>query len=191
VCERLKVELRHSWLSDGSQESVAEHSWLMAMLALLTHNELEHPVDIHRTLEMVIVHDLIEALCGDVPYTADASTRRLKADRERSAMTSIRESLPAHVGDRIFGLWREYEDRRTREARFAKALDNLEVQMQHNLADLRTWDDVEYDLVYTKMDPHCAHDSFLRDLCAAVKSDAEDKWRRSGIDPAAIRARST
>lgn len=63
------------------------------------------------------------------------------------------------------------------------------MQIQHNLADFGTWEPIEYDLVYTKMDARCAHDAFLTALCNAVKAQAEAKMVGGGIDVASIRAR--
>ena len=65
--EGVKRELRHSWLSDGRRESVAEHSWQMALMAMVVHPRLEAPVDLCRALKMILVHDLAEAETGDVP----------------------------------------------------------------------------------------------------------------------------
>jgi putative hydrolase of HD superfamily len=70
LVERLKLEPRHSWLSDGGRESVAEHTWQMALLAMLVHRHLAQPVDLERTLKLVLVHDLVEAEAGDVPFFA-------------------------------------------------------------------------------------------------------------------------
>ncbi len=67
LAERLKRELRHSWLSDGRRESVAEHTWFVALVALLAHGRLEEPVRLDRVLAMALVHDLAEAEAGDVP----------------------------------------------------------------------------------------------------------------------------
>lgn len=67
LSERLKRELRHSWLSDGRRESVAEHTWQMALIALLAYRHLEQQVEIGRVLKMILVHDLVEAIAGDVP----------------------------------------------------------------------------------------------------------------------------
>lgn len=187
---RLKSELRHSWLADGRRESVAEHTWQMALFALLAHPHLEHPVDLHRTIKMVLVHDLVEAEVGDVPFFASESVRQEKIAREQAAIHRIREALPATSGEEIYELFQEYEQRASPEARFAKALDNLEVQLQHNLADLSTWEAIEYELVYTKMDPHCEHDVFLKRLCEAIKGDAEQKLQRAGIDVERIRKKA-
>ena len=187
--ERLKLELRHSWLSDGRRESVAEHCWQMALMAVLMHRHLGRPVDIARTLKMILVHDLAEAEAGDIPVFEISERKRAKAKLEAAAMDRIRASLPEPVGDEVVALWQEFEARRTPEARFAGALDHLEVQVQHNLADLATWEEVEYDLVYTKMDAACAHDPFLADFCAAVKDQAEAKMRDGGVDVDAVKRR--
>lgn len=188
VSERLKRELRHSWLADGRRESVAEHSWQMALMALLAHPHLERPVDLARTLEMIVVHDLVEAIAGDVPFFEAGERKAGKAAAERGAMAEIRAVLPEPASGRVEALWLEFEDARTGEARFARALDALEVQAQHNLADLATWEPVERGLVYGKMDGPCAHDGFLRALCAAVRERAEAKMRAGGIDVEAVRA---
>jgi putative hydrolases of HD superfamily len=187
---RLKSELRHSWLVDGRQESVAEHGWQLALFALVAHVYLDAPIDLLRTLKMAVIHDLMEAGAGDVPFFADSTLRREKLLREREAVKRIRERLGDPVGVEIFDLFEEYEAGHTREARFVKALDNLEVQLQHNLADLATWQPVEYELVYTKMDRYCAHDAFLRALCAAIKDDAERKMIAADVDIDAVRTKA-
>lgn len=189
LSERLKRELRHCWLSDGRQESVAEHSWQMALMALLTHRQLEQPVDIGKALKMILTHDLVEAETGDVPFFEQSERRERKAERENAAIETIRTRLDGPIGQELYELWQEYEAKETAEARFASALDQLEVQIQHNLADLSTWTPIEYDLVYTKMDRHCAYDPFLADLCEEIKADAETKMRAGGIDVDAIKRR--
>ncbi|MGC2776134.1 MAG: HD domain-containing protein [Bradyrhizobium sp.] len=189
LAEGLKRELRHSWLSDGRRESVAEHSWSMSLLALLVHRHLARPIEIDRVLKMIIVHDLVEALAGDIPFFETGSRKDAKAAREREAIEDIRLRLPGTVGQEIFDLFHEFEAKTTAEAKFAAALDHLEVQMQHNLADLGTWEPVEYDLVYTKMDTVCAHDALLVELCGAVKGQAEAKMRAGRIDVDVIKER--
>lgn len=184
LSEGLKRELRHSWLSDGRRESVAEHSWQMALMAILVHPHLEEPVDLGRTLEMIVVHDLVEALVGDVPYFDTSERKQLKRQREAEAIEEIKARLGPPTGDRIRDLFLEFEDRQTPEARFAGALDNLEVQIQHNLADFSTWTDAEYALIYDKIERPCAYDPFLTALCKAIQAEAEAKLRAGGIAPA-------
>ena len=189
LAERLKTELRHSWLSSGRQESVAEHSFQMALMALLVHRHLAQPVDLCKALKMILVHDLVEAEAGDVPFFDDSGRRALKPARERAAIESIRARLGAPLGPEFHDLWLEFERKGSAEARLASALDNLEVQIQHNLAPLETWTPIEHDLVYTKMDAPCAYDPFLAALCAAVKAQAEAKLRSAGVDVDALRRR--
>jgi putative hydrolases of HD superfamily len=189
VAERLKKELRHSWLSDGRRESVAEHSWLMALMALLAHRRLKEPVRLDRVLSMIIVHDLAEAEVGDIPYFETSARKDAKAAAERAAMDRFVERLPSPEGAMVRDLWLEFEEGRTPEARFARALDHLEVQVQHNLADFATWEPGEHDLVYTKMDDRCAHDPLLMALCAGIRARAEAKMRDGGVDVNALRQR--
>jgi putative hydrolases of HD superfamily len=189
LAERLKSELRHSWLSSGRRESVAEHTWQMALMAVLMYRHLEHEVDLERTLAMIIVHDLVEAIAGDVPFFETGERKAMKRQRELEAIEEIRTMLPPASGELVAGLWHEFEGGTTPEARFAVALDNLEVQIQHNQADLATWLPLEHKLVYTKMDRPCAHDVFLAAFCAAVKAEAEAKMRAGGLDPDAVRAK--
>lgn len=184
LSEGLKRELRHSWLSDGRRESVAEHSWQMALMAILIEPHLEKPVDLGRTLEMIVVHDLVEALVGDVPYFETGERKLLKRQKEAQAIEDIRERLGSPVGDRVRSLFFEFEERETPEARFAGALDNLEVQIQHNLADFSTWTEAEHALIYDKIEQPCAYDPFLRAFCKAIQAAAEDKLKNAGVRPA-------
>ena len=183
LSEGLKRELRHSWLSDGRRESVAEHSWQMALMAILVHPHLDEPVDLGRTLEMIVVHDLVEALVGDVPYFDTSERKRLKQAREAQAILEIEARLGPPTGARIKTLFLEFEARQTAEARFAGALDNLEVQIQHNLADFATWTPAEYALIYEKIERPCAYDPFLAAICKAIQVEAEAKLRAGGIEP--------
>ena len=180
--ERLKCELRHSWLSTGRQESVAEHCWQMALMAIAAYQYLEHPVHIERVLKMIVLHDLIEAETGDIPFFEDSARQAMKAEREQRAIKNIRAMIPEPLGQEIYTVWQEFEAGTTTEAQFVKALDHLEVQFQHNRAPLHTWEAIEYELVYTKMDASCQHDTFLMLLCEAIKQEAEKKLIDDGID---------
>ncbi|MGI2036435.1 HD domain-containing protein [Rhizobium panacihumi] len=189
LAERLKAELRHSWLSDGRQESVAEHTWMMALMAITLAPILEHPVDLGHVLKLIIVHDLAEAEVGDIPVFEVSDRKNAKMEAELAAMSEIQAMLPGESGRLISSLWHEYEAATTPEARFARALDHLEVQAQHNLASLDTWEPAEHDLVYTKMDDRCAYDSALRAMVQAIRVQAEEKLADGGYDVSALRVR--
>ena len=190
LAENLKIEMRHSWLSNGRQESVAEHTWMMSVAAVLMAPHLQHSVDLGQTLKLIALHDIAEAITGDIPYFEESARKYTKLADEAEAMETIRKMLPEASGRLLFELWREYEDCETPEAKFARALDKLEVQHQHNLAELQTWTEQELDLVYTKMDRECAHDTALMTLLAVIRSRAEKKMHDGGIDPTAIKTRA-
>jgi putative hydrolase of HD superfamily len=189
LAENLKTEMRHSWLSNGRQESVAEHTWMMSVAAVLMSPHLQHPVDLGQTLKLIAVHDIAEAITGDIPYFEESARKTTKLADEAEAMEKMQRMLPAASGQMLLELWREYEDCETQEAKFARALDKLEVQHQHNLADLQTWTEQEFGLVYTKMDRECAHDTALMTLLSVIRSRAEKKMEHSGVDPTQVKGR--
>jgi len=191
LAENLKTELRHSWLSNGRRESVAEHTWLMSVAAILMSPHLEHPVDLGQTLKLIAIHDIAEAIVRDIPYFEESARKETKHADEAEAMEKMRAMLPIASGDLLDALWREYEACETPEAQFARALDKLEVQHQHNLANLKTWTEQELGLVYTKMDRECAHDAALRTLLAVIRSRAEKKMRQGGVNPADVKSAVT
>ena len=178
---RLKAELRHCSDSTGiRRESVAEHCFQMSLFALLVHTHLEKAVDITRLLKLCICHDLVEAVVGDTPYEEGAD-RFEKRQREEEGLTVLIEKLPPELATEIHDLWHEFEECKTLEARCAKALDNLEAQLQHNIAPIDAWEEREYSMVFTKMDRWCLHDAALTALCDAIKKDASLKMQAAGI----------
>lgn len=144
--EGLKTLLRHSWLSDGRRESVAEHTWRMAMMVIVLAPHLEKRVDVGRVIKMVLVHDLAEVVVGDYHAWKDVPTD--KHEQEKRGLQQLLQSLPESTAKEITTLWLEFEDNKTLEARFGQALDKLEVILQHNEADISTWEDKEYDFNY-------------------------------------------
>lgn len=181
--EKLKTELRHSWLSSGRRESVAEHTWQMAILALLVSPNLENSIDINKALKMVIVHDITECIVGDIPYTTqNDKVKKLKAIQERNAIDDIQKRLNNQVGDELKELWLEFEEGETQEAKFVKSLDNLEVQIQHNIAPMETWEPVEIGLLFTKMNKSCSCDKFLNTLRQVVIDRGVKKLEQNNIE---------
>ena len=128
VAERLKCSLRHSWTSSGRQESVAEHSWRLALLAALVSDAFPG-LDRERLLLLCLFHDIGEAFTGDIPAFEKTAAHEAA---EQSAVETWLASLPADVRPRLTALWREFEAQESREARLAKALDKMETLIQHN-----------------------------------------------------------
>jgi putative hydrolases of HD superfamily len=129
AAEQLKNVTRTSWTSTGQQESVAEHTWRLSLMAVALERELPG-IDIARLLKMCVIHDLGEAIRGDISATQQPPEG--KADQERRDLLELLGPLPAATREDIVQLWDEYEAGGTPEARIAKALDKLETIMQHN-----------------------------------------------------------
>jgi len=130
--DKLKLVFRRTLLMDGTRfENDAEHSWHLAMMAILLKEHANVPgVDIARVVKMVLVHDLVEIDAGDT-YCYDVSGNVGKADREREAATRLFGLLPEDEGGEIRALWEEFEARMSSEAKFAAALDRVQPLM-HN-----------------------------------------------------------
>jgi putative hydrolase of HD superfamily len=191
LAERLKFELRHSYLSSGRQESVAEHTWRMSLMAVLIEPLLKTKVDTARMLKMIIIHDLVEAEAKDISaldVLRDPSIRIQKEAREKAAIENIKNALSHTNGQEIYDLFYEFEHKETYEAKVANALDKLEVQLQHNHADISTWEEIEYDMSYM-MDKHVLFDETLTELKDQIEAEAELKMVVAGVDVKAVRQR--
>ncbi len=191
LAEKLKDELRHSYTSTGRRESVAEHTWRMALMAMLIEPLLTQKVDTARLLKMIIIHDLVEAEAKDTPLTEVLRNPELKKDkieRERKAIENIRAALTHTNGQEIYDLFYEFEAKETYEAKVANALDKLEVQLQHNHADFSTWEEIEYEITYM-LDKHVVFDETLFELKVQIEEDATRKLESNGVDTQAIKSR--
>lgn len=189
--ERLKNELRHSYTSEGRRESVAEHTWRMALMAVLLVPKLDKKVNFEKLLKMIVIHDIVEIDAGDTPVPLmmqHAGMKEEKERREREAIAAVRSAL-GETGAEIEALWNEFEACETAEARIAYALDKLEVQVQHNEADFATWIPVERDLVYARR-PYTRFDPVLDELRAMIETEAEAKMAAAGVDVETVRRRA-
>lgn len=143
--ERLKNVTRTSWTSEGHRESVAEHTWRLTLMALVLE-EAFPGIDIAQLLKMCVLHDLGEAIGGDISATLQPPEG--KADQERRDLIQLLQPLPERTRDAILRLWDEYESGATLEARIAKALDKLETIMQHNQGQNPPTFDYRFNLDY-------------------------------------------
>ena len=146
--EKLKCNTRHSWTSTGSRESVAEHSWRLSLMALLCRDEYPS-LDMEKVIRMCIIHDLGEAVTGDIPAFNKTDKHR---EEEKIAVKKLLEQLPESYKNEFTALFEEMEAKQTPEAKLLKALDNMEALISHNEADISTWLPNEYEdnLTYGK-----------------------------------------
>ena len=144
--ENLKNVIRSSHTSNGRDESTAEHTWRLALLALVFEDELKY-LDFSRVLKMCLVHDLGETINGDVPST-EKQNHPNKDIQERNDLLLLTRSLDEPLRSSLLGLWEEYEAGQTEEAIAVKALDKLETILQHNQGVNPNDFDYEFNLTY-------------------------------------------
>jgi len=137
--DQLKGVLRRSLIADGSRaENTAEHSWHLALSALVLAEHADEPVDLTRVVSMLLVHDLVEVDAGDT-YVYDTAAQRTKAAREHAAAERIFGLLPPDQAVRLRAIWEEFEARESAEARFAYALDRLQPVLLNFANDGGPW----------------------------------------------------
>lgn len=173
VAEKLKCSTRHSWTSTGRHESVAEHSWRIALMAMLLTPEFPG-VDMDRVIRMCLIHDLGEAFTGDIPAFDKTEADVRKEDTVFGAWV---QTLPGETEAEFSELLTEMNALQTPEAKIYKALDKMEAVIQHNEADISTWLPLEYDLQLNYGEENVQFCDYFREL----KREVND-WTRRKIE---------
>ena len=176
--EKLKDTTRTAFTSEGRQETVAAHTWRLCLMALVLEDPFPE-VDFSRLIKMCIIHDLGEAISGDIPaiHQDPASS---KSDQEREDLMELLRPLPEHLRDEIAGLWDEYEGATTQEAKLAKALDKLETILQHNQGKNPVDFDYRFNLGYGRQ--YTAEDPIIVVLRQILDEETEQRARESEED---------
>lgn len=169
--ERLKDVTRSGYTSGGRRESVAAHTWRLALMAALLEERLPE-MDFARLLKICLVHDLGEAIGGDVP-APEQGAPGAKAEGERRDLLELAAPLPAALRDEIVALWDEYEGAATAEARLAKGLDKLETILQHTQGANPPDFDYRFNLGYGRR--HTDGDPLLATLRRALDAETEQR----------------
>ena len=135
--DKLKSVYRRTYLIDGSRsENSAEHSWHLALMAIVLAEHANEPLDVAKVIKMVLIHDIVEIDAGDT-YIYDSQDD--KAEREQRAADRIFGLLPPDQAAEFRSLWDEFEERETAEARFASALDRFIPQLHNFYTEGRSW----------------------------------------------------
>lgn len=153
IAERLKDATRHCYTKNGRHESVAEHSWMMTLMAYFMKDEFPE-VDMDKVIRMCIIHDLGECFTGDIP-TFDKT--KVHEENEEKLLYSWVRTLPENYANEMIALYEEMAERKTIESKIYKAIDGLEALIQHNISDLSTWIPKEYELNKTYADDKQCH----------------------------------
>ena len=171
VAERLKDTTRHCYTAKGRHESVAEHSWMMTLMAFFMRDEFPD-VDMDKVTRMCIIHDLGECFTGDIP-TFEKSRENERT--EDALLEKWVKSLPKGYAEEMQSLYAEMNARQTPEAKVYKAIDSLEALIQHNISDLSTWIPKEYELNLTYADDKVIFSEYLTALREEIRKDTIEK----------------
>ena len=137
--DKVKNIMRQTYLADGKRkENDAEHSWHLALMAVLLKEYANEEVDLAKVIPMVLVHDLVEIDAGDT-YAYDEAGAATKEEREKKAADRIYGILPKDQGKWLYGLWQEFEAYETPEAKFAHVLDNSQPLFLNDASDGISW----------------------------------------------------
>ena len=172
VAEKLKCNTRHCYTSSGRHESVAEHSWRIALMAMLISPEFPE-ADMNKVIRMCLIHDLGEAFTGDIPtfWKTDADT-----ETEDTLLDQWVQTLPEGTKQEFTSLLKEMNALETQEAKIYKALDKMEAVIQHNESHISTWLPLEYDLQLRYGAENVKFSPYFR----ALKEKVDD-WTRAKI----------
>lgn len=130
---------RQTYLADGSRkENDAEHAWHMAVMALLLSEYSNEEIDVFRTIRLLLIHDLVEIYAGDT-FAYDETAKQSQQERERQAADQLFGILPEDQGQMMRELWEEFEAEESREAKFARTMDNIQPMMLNDASEGKSW----------------------------------------------------
>lgn len=150
--DKLKYIQRKTKLFNSDRnENDAEHSWHLAMMAIILAQHSNTTIDLLKVLKMLLIHDIVEIDAGDT-FIYDTQKSHTNTDQERLAAERIFGLLPAEQAAEYMGIWEEFEESQTDEAKFARSMDRLEPLLQNASNNGGTWQefDVDYAKVYEK-----------------------------------------
>lgn len=137
--DKEKLIRRQTYISDGSRkENDAEHAWHMALMTLVLAEYANEEIDVLRTISMILMHDVVEIDAGDT-YAYDEEAKKSQKEREEKAASRIFAMLPEDQRKKFHELWEEFEAGETKEARFARTMDNLQPLMLNDATGGRSW----------------------------------------------------
>ncbi|WP_091398472.1 HD domain-containing protein [Arachidicoccus rhizosphaerae] len=147
--DKLKyIERRTKLFNSNRRENDAEHSWHLAVMALILSNHADQPIDILKVLKMLLIHDLVEIDAGDT-FIFDAAKNHTNTAEESLAADRIFGMLPDEQAEELKAIWEEFEARQTYEAKFARSMDRLEPLLQNASNQGGTWQ--EYNVQHQKV----------------------------------------
>lgn len=173
VAEKLKCNTRHCYTSSGRHESVAEHCWRTALMAMLLESEFPQ-ADMNKVIKMILIHDLGEAFTGDIPCFNKTSKDEVN---ESNVLDDWVKTFPEPEQKQWLELYAEMNALETQEAKIYKALDKMEAVIQHDESDISTWIPLEYELQFKYVLENVQFSDYMKNLKTEI-----DKITKSKIE---------
>lgn len=173
VAEKLKCNTRHCYTSSGRHESVAEHCWRTALMAMLLESEFPQ-ADMNKVIKMILIHDLGEAFTGDIPCFNKTSKDEVN---ESNVLDDWVKTFPEPEQKQWLELYAEMNALETQEAKIYKALDKMEAVIQHDESDISTWIPLEYELQFKYGLENVQFSDYMKNLKTEI-----DKITKSKIE---------
>lgn len=168
---KLRDTTRHCYTPKGRHESVAEHTYRIALLAFMLKDEMPD-IDTDKVIKMCLIHDLGEAFTGDIP---SFDKKESDEELEMKLLYEWVDTLPDNLPTTFRTLYEEMEALETKEAKLYKALDNLDAIEAHNESELSTWIPLEYELNLTYANERVKFSDFLTKVREELKEDTLKK----------------
>lgn len=170
MCDKERMEKQFSFILEADKEKMigrqtyltgavrkendAEHAWHLALMTILLQEYANEPIDVLKTVTMVLLHDIVEIDAGDT-YAYDDKAKESQKVREELAAKRIYGMLPEDQAEKLYAIWREFEERKTPEAKFARAMDNIQPMMLNHATDGKAWEEhgVHIDQILKRNQP--------------------------------------
>jgi len=137
--DKEKLIGRQTYLANGERkENDAEHAWHMAIMALILSEYANEEIDVLRTISMILIHDVVEIDAGDT-YAYDENGKKSQREREVKAADRLFGMLPKDQAVKFRNLWEEFEAQETKEAKFARTMDNIQPVVLNDASDGKSW----------------------------------------------------
>lgn len=186
--KQLQTAERYGSSLTGMQNTVAEHSWRLGLMAYVIATECKLNINLERALSLALMHDLAEAKTGDIDaYTQIKEGKKLIEEKAKMEVTAMKEMTgDLSFGERVYDLWQEYEDQKTMEAKFIKALDKIEGFLHIAEGEVEMYVPKEFHADYANkaviaFDEATNHFPGLKDLLDAVKDNLRHQFDLAGV----------
>ena len=183
VVGKLKKELRFKSSPDIEGDTVASHVWRLTLLLVIIAQELELDINILKAVKIALIHDLPEAITGDIDAKIIYENNKIKDQKnldEIGAIKNLKKMLPKKVGNEIYGLWKDYEKKGSPEARFVYSMDKIEGLWSY--LEFQKGDFHNNDLVATYINEGYQNFPEIKEVLDYVKNRVKKEFKKRNIE---------